>query len=139
MSNLRICTAFRDKDFEDKVNTHIQDLGFSYSTVNSDDIVNAARTEELVFVIEDSYSSILDSIEEQNAHQHNFIPVIFVTAPDSKYKTWISNVKYPEKYFTLEMKLVFYLIKTPFISPFIKIGIERKYGPDLWQLSSYQV
>ena len=37
MANLRICTAFRDKTYEDKINALITKLGYTHSSINIED------------------------------------------------------------------------------------------------------
>lgn len=96
---LRICTAIRDKDYEDKIALIANAQGWKHSLVNVDDIVSEHRRNPLFFIVEDSYSSILDLIEIHNSCELNFIPVIVLSADDSKHSNWVKTVKHPEKYF----------------------------------------
>lgn len=99
MKNLKICTAIRNKDFEDEIIKIIQDSGWVHSYVNIDDIVNEHRSANQVFIVEDNYSQILNLIEFHNSCQLNFIPVVVLSTPESKCKEWIKGVKFPDKYF----------------------------------------
>ena len=99
MKNLKVCTAIRNKDFEDEIIKIIQDSGWMHSNVNIDDIVNEHRSANLVFIIEDNYSQILNLIEFHNSCNMNFIPTIVLSTPESKFKEWVKGVRYPEKYF----------------------------------------
>lgn len=99
MKNLKICTAIRNKDFEDEIIKIIQDSGWVHSNVNIDDIVNEHRSANQVFIVEDNYSQILNLIEFHNSCQLNFIPVVVLSTPESKCKEWIKGVKFPDKYF----------------------------------------
>lgn len=99
MRNLKICTAIRNKDFEDEIIKIIQDSGWVHSNVNIDDIVNEHRSANQVFIVEDNYSQILNLIEFHNSCYLNFIPVIVLSTPESKCKEWVKGVKFPEKYF----------------------------------------
>ncbi len=96
---LRICTAIRDKKYEDKVTLIAKSQGWKHSLVNMDDIVSEHRKDSLFFIVEDSYTSILDLIEIHNSCELNFIPVIVLSPNDSKYFNWVKRVKCPEKYF----------------------------------------
>jgi len=96
---LKICTAIRNKEFEDRVVLISGTQGWKHSFVNIDDIVSEHRRDSLFFIVEDSYASILELIELHNSCDLNFIPVIVVSEKDSKYSNWIKAVKYPEKYF----------------------------------------
>ncbi len=96
---LRICTAIRDKEYEDKVILLTKSQGWKHSLVNVDDIVSEHRRDTLFFIVEDSYSSILDLIEIHNSCELNFIPVIVLSGDDSKHSNWIKRVKCSEKYF----------------------------------------
>ena len=99
MKNLKICTAIRNKDFEDEIIKIIQDAGWVHSNVNSDDIVNEHRSANQVFIVEDNYSQILNLVEFHNSCHLNFIPTVVLSTPESKFKDWVKGVKYPEKYF----------------------------------------
>jgi hypothetical protein len=99
MKNLKICTAIRNKDFEDEIIKIIQDAGWVHSNVNSDDIVNEHRSVNQVFIVEDNYSQILNLVEFHNSCHLNFIPTVVLSTPESKFKDWVKGVKYPEKYF----------------------------------------
>lgn len=99
MNKLTICTAIRNKDVEDEIIKIIEDAGWEHSNVNVDDIVNEHRAKRQVFIVEDSYASILNLIEFHNSCIQNFIPVIVLSAPESKFKNWVDGVKFPEKYF----------------------------------------
>ena len=99
MKNLKICTAIRNKDFEDEIIKIIQDSGWVHSNVNIDDIVNEHRSANQVFIVEDNYSQILNLIEFHNSCYLNFIPVVVLSTPESKCKDWVTGVKFPEKYF----------------------------------------
>ncbi|HSW60856.1 MAG TPA: GAF domain-containing protein [bacterium] len=96
---LRICTAIRDKEYEDRIVLLTKSQGWKHSLVNVDDIVSEHRRDGLFFIVEDSYSSILDLIEIHNSCELNFIPVIVLSGDDSKHSNWIKRVKYSEKYF----------------------------------------
>lgn len=96
---LKICTAIRNKEYEDRVKFLAGTQGWKHSFVNVDDIVSEHQRDSLFFIVEDSYSSILELIELHNSIDLNFIPVIIVSEKDSKYSNWIKAVKYPEKYF----------------------------------------
>lgn len=103
MKNLKICTAIRNKNFEDEILKLIKDDDVILSNVNIDDIVNGHRNLNQIFIVEDNYLSILNLIEFHNSCFFNFMPVILLSASDSKYKDWIKGVKYPTKYFHVEM------------------------------------
>ena len=93
---LKICTAIRNKEYEDRVIFLSKTQGWKHSFVNID---NIHQQDSLFFIVEDSYSSILELIELHNSVDLNFIPVIIVSENDSKRSNWIKAVKYPEKYF----------------------------------------
>ena len=99
MKNLKICTAIRNKDFEDDIIKIIEDSGWVHSNVNIDDIVNEHRSANQVFIVEDNYSQILNLVEFHNSCYLNFIPTIVLSASESKCKDWVKGVVYPEKYF----------------------------------------
>ena len=99
MKNLKICTAIRNKDIEDEIIKIIENEGWFHSNVNIDDIVNEHRSANQVFIVEDNYSQILNLIEFHNSSFLNFVPVIVLSAADSKCKDWGKGVKFPEKYF----------------------------------------
>jgi len=99
MKNLKICTAIRDKDFEDEIIKIIQNSGWTHSNVNMDDVVNEHRSANLLFIVEDNYSQILNLIEFHNSCALNFIPTIVLSKPESKCKEWVKGVRCPEKYF----------------------------------------
>ncbi len=113
---LKICTAIRDKDFEDQVVMMAKSQGWKNSFVNIDDIVTEHGRDKLFFIVEDSYTSILDLIELHNSCELNFIPVIIVSRDNSKYLNWVKAVKFPEKYFSIGMRdfseLMVKLVKT---------------------------
>jgi len=96
---LKICTAIRNKDLEDSIIKIILSQGWKHSFVNIHDIIGDNRKDTLVFIIEDSYSSILNLIEKHNSSNLNFLPTIIVSSEKSQYEDWIRCVKYPEKYF----------------------------------------
>lgn len=100
---LRICTAIRDKEYEDRIVLLTKSQGWKHSLVNVDDIVSEHRRDTLFFIVEDSYSSILDLIEIHNSCELNFIPVVVLSGDDSKHSNWIKRVKHPEKYFHVNM------------------------------------
>lgn len=100
---LKICTAIRNKDFEDSIVEIIESQGWKHSFVNTDDVIGDNRKDTLVFIIEDSYSSILNLIEKHNSSDLNFLPTIIVSAEKSQHKAWVRYVKYPEKYFHTKM------------------------------------
>ncbi len=106
MKTLRVCTALRDKVFEDEILQLITKMGHQCSTVTIDDVINGARSEDLLFIVEDSYRSILDLIEFHNSCNENFLPVVFVFDPKSQHRGWINNVRYSFKYFPIENKLL---------------------------------
>jgi len=97
--NLKICTAIRNKDLEDSVIEIIKSQSWTHSFVNTDDIIGDNRKDTLVFIIEDSYSSILNFIEKHNSSELNFLPTIILSAEDSHHSDWVRYVKYSEKYF----------------------------------------
>lgn len=103
MKNLKVCTAIREKEVEDGIVSLIQNQGWKHSNVDIDDIVNEHRRGALFFIIEDSYSTILDLIELHNSCHLNFLPVIVLSQPSSKHIDWIKNVRCPEKYFHTTM------------------------------------
>lgn len=111
MKPLKICTAIRDKNFEDSIIKQIEKLGHQYSTVTIDDIVNGARSDDLIFIVEDSYKTILDLIEFHNTCPINFIPVIFLTDSKSQHKNWVREVRYSYKYYPVEAKLLPFTLK----------------------------
>lgn len=96
---LKICTAIRNKDLEDSIKEIIQSQGWVHSYVNTDDIIGDNRKDTLVFIVEDSYSSILNFIEKHNSSNYNFLPTIVLSAPDSHHSDWVRYVKFSEKYF----------------------------------------
>jgi len=100
---LKICTAIRNKDLEDSIVEIIRSQGWKHSFVNTDDIIGDNRKDTLVFIIEDSYSSILNLIEKHNSSDLNFLPTIIVSAEKSQHEDWVRYVKYPEKYFHTKM------------------------------------
>lgn len=100
---LKICTAIRNKDLEDSIIEIIQSQGWKHSFVNTDDIIGDNRKDTLVFIIEDSYSSILNLIEKHNSSDLNFLPTIIVSTEKSQHEDWVRYVKYPEKYFHTKM------------------------------------
>ena len=99
MESLKVSTAIRNKTIEDEIIKIIQDLGWRHSNVNIDDVVNEHRSGNQIFIIEDNYSQILNLIEFHNSCYLNFIPVVVLSAADSKFKNWVKGVRYPEKYF----------------------------------------
>ncbi len=110
MRKIKVCTAIRDKEYEDLLNERLGVLGYTTSTVNRYDIVNGMRREDLIFIVEDSYVSILNLIEEYNVMENNFLPVIVLTSKDSKYKEWISSVKDNTKYVMLDKSILSYVL-----------------------------
>lgn len=96
---LKVCTAIRNKDVEDSIKEIIQSQGWKHSNVNTGDILGDNRKDTLVFIIEDSYSSILNFIEKHNSSELNFLPTIILSAEDSHHSDWVRYVKYSEKYF----------------------------------------
>lgn len=100
---LKICTAIRNKEYEDRVIFLSKTQGWKHSFVNIDDI---HQQDFLFFIVEDSYSSILELIELHNSVDLNFIPVIIVSENDSKRSNWIKAVKYPEKYFHVSINFL---------------------------------
>ncbi len=111
MSAIKVCLAIRDKTFEDQIIQQIEKAGFSHSSISTDDIENGTRSEDLVFIVEDSYHSILDIIEFHNSCHINFIPVIFLTDPKSQYKDWIKKVRFSYKYMAVESKIFPIMVK----------------------------
>ncbi len=111
MPGLKICTAIRDKELEDTIFKLIEKSGHSPAPVTQDDIVNAKRSGEQLFIVEDSYRSILDMIESHNCEERSFIPVIFLTDPKSEFRDWVKDVKYPQKYFPIEKKILPIMLK----------------------------
>ena len=99
MKSLKICTAIRDKVIEDEIIKIIQDSGWKHSNVNIDYILNEHRSSDLIFIIEDNYSQILNLIEFHNSCYLNFIPTVVLSKTGSKFKDWVNGVRYPEKYF----------------------------------------
>ena len=99
---LKVCTAIRDKDHEDRIIDIIAKNDWKHSFVNIDDIVNEHRRDSLFYIIEDSYTSILDLIELHNSCTLNFIPVVILSPEGSKYSGWIKRVRNPEKYFHIK-------------------------------------
>ncbi len=102
---LKVCTAVRDKDFEDRIINVINSEGWKHSFVNIDDIVNEHRRDTLFYIVEDNYSSILDLIELHNSCTLNFLPVVILSAEDSKHSNWINKVRNPEKYFHIKSRM----------------------------------
>ena len=99
MKSLKVCTAIRDKDIEDEIIKIIQDSGWMHSNVNMDDVLNEHRSANLIFIIEDNYSQILNLVEFHNSCYLNFIPTVVLSKTGSKFKDWVKGVRYPEKYF----------------------------------------
>ena len=125
MKTLKICTAIRNKDFEDEIIEIIQNSGWVHSNVNVDDIVNDHRSTNQVFIVEDNYSQILNLIEFHNSSFLNFIPVVVLSAVDSKCKEWVKGVKYPEKYFHTSL-LNFRLILNQTVETMIALAEAHK-------------
>jgi hypothetical protein len=96
---LKVCTAIRDKDYEDRIVDIITKNDWKHSFVNIDDIVNEHRRDSLFYIVEDNYTSILDLIELHNSCALNFIPVIILSSDLSKHSNWVKRVRNPEKYF----------------------------------------
>ncbi len=111
MKDLKIRLAIREQNYENQLNNLMDKLDISYSNVTIEDVVNGARDESQIFIIEDSYTTILDLIEFHNTCPFNFLPVIFVTSPDSKYRTWVNKTRFSYKYFVIEKKLLPFIIK----------------------------
>jgi hypothetical protein len=103
---LKVCTAVRDKDFEDKIIKAIESIDCRHSFVNIDDIVNEHRRDTLFYIVEDNYSSILDLIELHNSCTLNFLPVVILSSANSKHVNWIKRVRNPEKYFHIKSDLL---------------------------------
>ncbi len=101
---LRVCTAIRNAEFENTVRKMLTQSGHSVGPVERDDISNGLRDDNLLFVVEDSYQSILDLLEHQNVKEMNFLPTIIVKSGDEKYQKFHKNVRFPYKYFYLSPK-----------------------------------
>ncbi|MBR6245218.1 GAF domain-containing protein [bacterium] len=121
MNGLKVCTAIRNKDFEDDVIKAVKEMGWTHSYVNMDDIVNENRKTNQVFVVEDNYASILNLIEFHNSSKLNFMPVVVLSSPDSKFKDWVKGVKYPEKYFHTSVNTFRYL-SAPIITAMVNLA-----------------
>lgn len=104
--DLKICIAVRNKDVEDRVIEMIRSNHWKHSFVNVDDISCRNRNGALVFIIEDSYTSILDLIEMHNSCELNFLPVIILSSDRPSNVSWQTLVKYPEKYFRMNMRYI---------------------------------
>jgi len=105
---LKVCTAIRDKDFEDRIIELIARHEWKHSFVNIDDIVNEHRRDTLFYIVEDNYTSILDLIELHNSCALNFIPVVILSNSEgSKHFNWIKRVRNPEKYFHIKANSFF--------------------------------
>lgn len=125
MKNLKVCTAIRDKDIEDEIIKIIQDSGWMHSNVNIDDVLNEHRSAELIFIIEDNYSQILNLIEFHNSCYLNFIPTVVLSKTGSKFKDWIKCVRYPERYFQCGL-MNFRLIATQTIETMVALAEARQ-------------
>ncbi len=109
-TGIKVNLAVRDKDYEDTIIKRLEKIGHNPTPVNLEDIMNGARNENQVFIVEDSYRSILDLIEIHNSCDKNFLPVIFVTSADSSYKDWIRDVSKPDKYWPVDKKILPYIL-----------------------------
>jgi len=103
MRDFKVCTAIRNKDFEDSIVEIIRNEGWNHSNVNIDDIVNEHRRGALFFIVEDNYTSILDLIELHNSCRLNFLPTVILSSAGSKHANWADHVRYTDKYFRAPM------------------------------------
>ncbi len=99
---LKVCTAIRDENYENRTIDILKSKDWIHSFVDIDDIVNEHRKNSLFFIVEDSYTSILDLIELHNSCALNFLPVIILSNEGSRHCNWAKRVRYPEKYFQVK-------------------------------------
>lgn len=101
MHQLRLYMALRDQSFERLISATAHAEGYVMEPVSLDAVANDMRRYDTLFVVEESYLSILDLIEFHNSCLFNFLPTIVVTGGVSSSQ-WLGTVRFPYKYFPVD-------------------------------------
>ncbi len=101
MHQIKTYIAIRDRQLENRLYAIARAAHYAASPVTRDAIINDCRSFEPLFVVEETYRSILRLIELHNSCLFNFLPTIIVTGDRSSFAP-VVPLRFPYKYFIIE-------------------------------------
>ncbi len=109
MSEIKTYIAVRDPHLENRLFAIARAAHYAVSPVTRDAIVNDCRSFEPVFVVEETFRSILRLIEFHNSCLFNFLPSIVLTKDRALFSPEVP-FRFPYKYVVIERNLAIDLL-----------------------------
>ncbi len=101
MHQLKAYIAVRDRQLENRLYAIARAAHYAVSPVTKDAVVNDCRSFEPLFIVEETYRSILRLIEFHNSCLFNFLPTIIITSDRTAFSPEVP-FRFPYKYFIAE-------------------------------------
>ncbi len=101
MHQIKTYIAVRDRQLENRLYAIARAAHYAVSPITRDAIINDCRSFEPLFIVEETYRSILRLIEFHNSCLFNFLPTVVVTSDRVTFAPEVS-FRFPYKYFVAE-------------------------------------